>query len=70
MAGDSDPAVRLIVAQRLPPAQLALLIDDPDWRIRYEVAQRIDLSRLGPLLDDEDAAVREAAHGRGENRVA
>jgi hypothetical protein len=64
MIGDSDPLVRVTVAERLEPAKLTALVADEDLRVRYVVAERGDRAALARLSDDPDPEVRGRAQAR------
>ena len=52
------------VAERLPPALLESLVNDPDWLVRWTVAGRASGALLARLLTDEEADVRAQAAQR------
>ena len=64
MVNDISPAVRRIVAERMSPEDVALLIDDEDWLVRYTVALKVELASLKKLVNDPEADVREVAQQR------
>ncbi len=68
MASDEDAAVRLEVAQRLPPDLVSRLRYDPDWRVRYAVASRIAVGEIGELTEDSDGFVQDMARSRTVGR--
>lgn len=66
MLGDTDPAVRAIVVQRLPASRVLGLREDPEAEVRIAVAGRLSGAELLPLLSDQDHRVRLAATRRLE----
>lgn len=58
LAHDEHREVRIRVALRLAPTQLAGMIADPDYYVRVQIARRLPLALLPALRSDPDVQVR------------
>ena len=64
LAGDPEPEVRAIVAERALPGLAATLLKDEEWWVRLAAVGNAPLEFLPPLTADPEVEVREAAQAR------